>query len=195
MKFIFFHVNLVFLVFLCCVNGWAKEGVVLKPDFMYLSYVNNNGSAPATTTTDTRTDIHITLGYRMNSGLFLGGQYYSANRDLNTEPGSDIKTSWTSYGPTIGYMADHFFVMGTYHFAPTSTSGTDASKTTYTGGSGYQVDIGYNFVLNESIGIAPQFTYYNVTYTKQSVNGVESTLPGTRKDTDIRPMLAFVFTF
>lgn len=185
--------------------AFGKAGgpaVMFRPALMYTSSVSDDGKFANpnqnTKRTTTRTDLIVGLGYRMANGLYLGVTYYSGSSPQKQEVGGaatyDFTETWTSYGPSVGYVGTNFFVTGTYHFSPQSTYATSSTTTTFTGGTGYQIDVGYEFDLTDTITVGPQFTYYVASY-KRYKNSVDAELPDTRLDTFFRPALEFTVSF
>ncbi|MGE3973880.1 MAG: hypothetical protein AB7F59_05065 [Bdellovibrionales bacterium] len=195
-------------IFLMSIVAFAAKGgrggFLLRPMGMYWTDSFNDGGQAsgdqATKTVNTRTDMMVALGYLTDMGLFIGGTYYNGTHNTQESLGdattSDTKRTYQAYGPTLGFAGDMFYIFGTYHLAPLYTTGTDSLKTTFTGGTGYQVDIGVTFWFNGQIGLGPQLTYYTATYTKQQGStGVAVDLPATANHAFFRPILAFTFMF
>ncbi len=178
----------------------AGEGIMLRPAGMYWSHQFNDGATAETKTTVNHMDGSIGLGFAMGNGLYIGGTYYLSQEETKIQSNSgttEEKDTHTAYGPTLGLVANSFYLLGTYHLAPVYVTGTDSSKTTYSGGMGYQVDIGYMFWLSGSLGVGPQFTYYYADFKKtKGSTGTETDIAkGSAAVTDLRPMVAFAFMF
>ncbi len=175
-----------------------SSAIMIRPGGMYWSHQFNNGAASETKTTVTHTDLILGLGFRTEMGLYLGGTYTWIQQENKTETTTttESKETHTAYGPTVGYVGQAFYILGTYHLSPIYVTGTDAAKSTYSGASGYQIDLGYMFWLNGTIGVGPQFTYYKSDFKKlKDSTGNESELPNMASVTDIRPIIAFAFVF
>jgi hypothetical protein len=195
------------LLVLGSLNANAKgsnSGFLIRPTAMYWSDAYNDGGRGSgnqtTKLSTTRIDLSASLGYLFEMGFFLGGTYFSSDESLKTEVGgsttSEVKQTYQAYGPTIGWIGDMFYLLGTYHLSPVFTTGTDSQKITLSGSTGYQVDLGMLYWVHSQIAIGPQLTYYVANYTKQKgSNGVESALPSMANHTFIRPMLTFAFLF
>lgn len=176
----------------------AGSGVALRFGGMYWTHQFKNGATTTTTTTVTHYDFIGGLGYKMDSGLYLGGTYTWLHEEQRVESNSTIETleDNTGYGPTIGYIGENFYFLGTYLIEPTDVTGSPTSKVTYMGGNGYQFDLGYMFWINSQFGMGPQFTYYHAEFKKiKGSSGTETDLASTGSTTDLRPILAFAVMF
>lgn len=164
---------LVILLTFLSLNVFAEggEGVVFSPTIMYRSESREPG--------DESTEIfyNLKLGYKMASGLYLGGVYDVETDDAGVASNDGDRTS---YGATIGYIADGGF---NAMFSYLLNSKNELGGTNYEG-SGYIVDIGYSFSLG-SWGVGPVLQYRKFSYDK----------PTTLEETLVIPMIQFMFLF
>ena len=199
MKSLLLFYGILFLSLSCLAKGGGNdEGIMIRPAGMYWSTDFKNGFSPTSNTAIRESTVSVGLGYRLDTGIYIGGTYTWMQQENKTETSTsttETKSSHTGYGPTLGIVGTNIYLLGTYIVSPVYTSGTDSSKTTYSGGTGYQVDLGVMFGLGSGVGIGPQFTYYSVTFKKaKNAAGNEIDLDGSSA-TDIRPLLAFAFSF
>jgi len=196
-----FHLMAALITGLVSVSVFAAggSGIMLRPAGMYWTHQWKNGAATESKTTINHYDLILGLGYRMDSGLYLGGTYTWIQEEQKNETGGstiETKDTHTGYGPTIGYLGANLYILGTYHLGPEFVTGTDSSKDTYKGGYGYQVDFGYMFWISANVGLGPQLTYYHAEFKKRKSNaGLETDLPNTAAVSDLRPVVAFAFMF
>lgn len=128
-------------------------------------------------------DTRTTLGYVYN-GILVGGtfNYYdvrsSRPRTSDLEGLTEV-TDKQEVGPTLGYLGGHWRFLITYFLSATKTLTqkytdqiTGAVTTDETrknsAGTGYQIAVGYDFMLGAGIGISPTLIYREVSYAKQS---------------------------
>jgi hypothetical protein len=177
----------------------SAASIELRPAGMYWSHSFKDGASPESKTTITHYDFIGSLGYKWDTGLYIGGTYFWSQEETQQDSGGssvDTKDTHTAYGPTIGYLGQNLYVLGTYHLSPVYVTGTDSSKTTYEGGYGYEIDFGYMFWINSSFGLGPQLTYYHADFKKKKdAGGVETDLPNTASESDLRPIVALSFLF
>jgi hypothetical protein len=120
-------------------------------------------------------------------GFYLGGLYKYQNFKDNV---SSVITNGFAAGPSLGYMAPGFNLLGTYITTGEFTSATAGVIKKYQKGSGFQIDLGFFFPLWRSFGFGPQLSYCEINYAKSSdVSGND--LNTTRKVTQVSPYLAF----
>jgi hypothetical protein len=75
-------------------------------------------------------------------------------------------------------MAGGFHILGSYMLLATKTAttvvksaaGTTVAndETTAKGGSGFQVNLGYSFMLGSSISLGPSLVYHRYSYSKET---------------------------
>lgn len=96
-------------------------------------------------------------GYLTQQGWSLGFLYATEKNSLNG--GHTLDRS--SLGPTVGWASKKdtgFYILGTYFISSKMTD--DMS------GSGYQIDVGYKFVIDK-VSFAPQLSKKQYNYDKQ----------------------------
>ncbi|MBS1969510.1 MAG: hypothetical protein JSU04_04355 [Bdellovibrionales bacterium] len=164
---------------------------------------------------DFRTTLGYTLGGEFLVGLTYNNYSYSSKRSAISggDDGSDIKTTKTEYGPTVGYLSNGWRVLFTYFLSGTKqvdTKNIDSSGATVgdgtiknTSGTGMQFSFGYTFALGAHFEIGPSLVYRSMTYPKQSkVNRLNSSEDYTdtelytkNTESDLSPMITMQFRF
>lgn len=207
-------------------KGQRNQGVYVEETFfpVYVSKNDTESQAGGSATKDVPTqtgwgwDTRTTLGY-VWQGFLLGGTYNyynvrSSRPRTDDYEGLNEVTDKQELGATIGYLASHMRYTFTYFFSANktvtqkytdATSGDVTTDETYknTGGSGYQVAVGYDFNLGAGWGISPTLIYRNVTYSKQSFTvrtgtstPYETTTLQTKAiDSEIKPMVTLNIVF
>jgi hypothetical protein len=190
-------------------------------------YINENntesdagGSASASVATQKGwgIDTHTTFGYVWENILFGATyNYYSikSSRPVTADyEGLQEFTGKNEWGLTLGYFLGHWritfteFLYAKKVFTQTYTSPTtgqpDSDETHIdAGGSGYQIALGYDFMLGGGFGISPTLLYHNVTYTQQAfqVRAGTSTpypmgpLQTNAIDSELDPMITVSYWF
>jgi hypothetical protein len=164
----------VFAVFIASaaifVGSNAKaQTVVFSPSFFYKTFTEDfereNGSTIEVSSTETYYDIK--LGVLLSNNIYVGAVYAQMNSEAEVN-GSDGEQIRTSYGASVGYMSQGWFVIGHYFLA----SEYEYSETfTFQGGSGFQFDFGYLFDIGSNFSIGPQISYKTFTYTELDNDG------------------------
>lgn len=150
-----------------------------------LSYAIDKSESDGSTTTTTRRLIDLTLGYMTGDGWTLLGLYGNQNTNYDSE-GSVTITERTGYGVGGGYYSKSGpYIDAVYYLIAKEEGGGNKYE-----GDGYQVDLGYKFDVG-SVGLGLQLAYRSFNFKK--LNG--STLSPTRKQTNLDPMFALLFTF
>ncbi len=168
-----------------------SSGVYLEetffPVFVSRNDQENDAGGSATRDVPTQTgwglDTRTTLAYVWSSVLLgVTFNYYNVNssrpRTADLEGLTEV-TDKQELGPTLGYLGGHWRFMLTYFLTATKTLSqkytdqiTGAVTTDETrknsGGQGYQIAVGYDFMLGAGIGISPTLIYRAVSYAKQS---------------------------
>lgn len=192
------------------------------PVFVSRNDQENDAGGSATRDVPTQTgwgiDTRTTLAYVWN-GIMLGAtfNYYNVNssrpRTADLEGMKEV-TDKQEIGPTLGYLGGHWRFMFSYFLSASKTLSqkytdqitgavtTDETRKN-TGGSGYQVAIGYDFMLGAGIGISPTLIYREVTYSKQTytVRSGTGTPYGSTKlqtkalDHELKPMITLNWIF
>lgn len=145
------------------------------------------------------------MGYAVVDTLFIGALFgleadsvkMTGYTDSSQNGTTDYKRQ--SYGPSLGWVSEHFFLFCTYHLQSTwtleskPTSGVPA-KDTYTG-QGVQVDLGVAFEIGPVL-IGPQLSFRSFTYTKlKTLAADEAILNPTLINNKIEPQISLWMTF
>lgn len=144
----------------------AQADYMLKTAFSYTSHSTDSS-------TGTRMIYDIMADYRFAGGGWVTGATYQSDAQ-----GGDTSTSRTSYGANAGWMDRKEFglyLIGTYYIS--------SNYTDFSGGSGYQADLGYKFTPKKT-AFSMQFSYKHYSYTQP-----------THTDTYIDPYFALIFEF
>jgi len=129
------------------------------------------------------------LGYQWSSGLYLGAAYESSASYLNAT-GTPTPEKRISYGPAIGYGSNGFFIIGSYF---SSTTDTKSDGSYFSGGTGYEVELGYNYPVTSNFYLGVSLVYNNYTWTNYTVG--TTVLSQNNSQTDTYPALGLGFTF
>lgn len=184
----------------------------------YESAAGGSATKSVPTQTGWGIDTHTTLGYVWNNVLVgLTYNYFNVSSSRPRTPdaeGLNELTSKQEFGVTFGYFLGHWrFTLTDFLSADKTftqkytdpTTGLPQTDETHknSGGSGFQISIGYDFQLGGGFGISPTLLYRNVTYTKQSyeVRTGSSTpypmgpLQTKAIDSDLNPMITVNYRF
>lgn len=192
------------------------------PVFVSRNDQENDAGGSATRDVPTQTgwgiDTRTTLAY-VWSRILIGitFNYYdvrsSRPRTADLEGLKEV-TNKQELGPTLGYLGGRWRFTATYFLSATKTLSqkytdqiTGAITTDETrknsGGSGYQIAVGYDFQLGAGIGISPTLIYREVLYAKQSYTvrtgtGIPYTSTDLRTkalDHELKPMITINWIF
>ncbi|PIT99220.1 MAG: hypothetical protein COT74_09430 [Bdellovibrionales bacterium CG10_big_fil_rev_8_21_14_0_10_45_34] len=164
------------------------SGFVISPAATYIMDKQEVTQSGTTSTADlTYFFADIRAGYVMPNGLYLGG-VYAADTISSRSGNTTTETKINAMGPTVGYVAENFSVLGSYHLSSTREVGNTAK---YESGSGFQVDLGYRFNIS-SFAFGPHISYRQLKYTKLTSSGTEIS-GATGTFTTLYPYLAFWF--
>lgn len=207
-------------------NNQRSKGVYFEETFFPVYVLKNDTESPAggSATKDVPTqtgwglDARTTLGYVWSRFLFgVTYNYYHvrSSRPLTDDyEGLKETTAKNEWGATAGVLAGHWRMTVTYIFAANkkfiqkytdpSTGLVSTDETRHnTGGSGYQVGVGYDFQLGAGWGISPTLIYRTVSYSHQSYSvrtGSGTSYPRTALqtkavDSELKPMITVNFVF
>ncbi len=164
-------------------------------------------------------DFRTTFGYTLAGEFLVGLTYnhysYASKRSAVSggDDGSEMKTTKTEYGPTIGYLRNGWRALFTYFLSgikQEDTKNTDSSGATVgdgtiknTDGTGMQFSFGYTFALGPHFEIGPSLVYRSMTYPKQTktnrLNAVENytdkELFTKNTESELSPMITMQFRF
>ena len=154
-----------------------------------LRYDHTTNYAGDSSTDSQVLNIGTKLGYSWGNGFYLGALYESDSSYYNatSTPTPDTRIS---YGPTIGYYAGGFFILGTYF---TNTSYTMSNGDSYSGGSGYQAELGYNYSLAANFYMGLSLVYNSFTWNQYTTGA--TTKSQTNAQTDVYPALGIGFLY
>ena len=152
--------RLIAFAFVFFYNPLSHAELYFSPSLFYKTS-EEGPSGSETERTETYYDIR--LGYGMTTGLYFGGIYSGMTHEIN-----DVEFTRSSYGASIGYVSDGWFLMGHYFIKSEYEVGSNAK---YTDGSGFQADVGYWFKAFSQLSIGPQITYRTLSYEKLESGG------------------------
>lgn len=145
-------------------------------------------------------DSRTTLGLVLGRGFLVGATYnmyqLATKRDATTANESNDETVKSSeYGPTLGWLGSNWRFLFTYF---TSGNRSDDEKHADATGAvtgdqsisnnemmGYQVLVGYSFMITNRLGLGPSLLYRSVSYAKQSKVNRASITPGAEDYDDL----------
>ena len=138
---------------------------------------------------------HFGAGMRLGSGVMLGGKYVLLDEDAKND---DTKSSnvLSAFGLSLGYIhSSGLGIMATHLLEPTrEIEGGGDSTTTWSGGDGSVIDVGYYFD-NGDWAIGPQFSIVNATFKTIESEGVEIDLDTPYEETLTYPYVSWFFYF
>ncbi len=140
--------------------------------------------------TDTQENHFSTkFGYTFSNGFYLGALYESATMfyQATGTPSPEVRVS---YGPSLGYYNAGFFILGSYL---SNTTDTLPNGSYYSGGSGLEVEVGYNYSVAANFYIGVSLIYNSYSWSQYTQSGVSSNQTNTQTDT--YPALGLGFTF
>lgn len=127
----------------------------------------------------------LRLGYSWSNGMYAGAIYGTRGDGNGTNDFAE-----TYMGASFGYSNDGWIAVLHYFISAEEEIGTNTSLTS---GTGFGLDIGYMWSVNNTFSIGPQLSYRTFSYTKLDVAGTE-----TDKDTSqayTLPYIALGFSF
>lgn len=139
-----------------------------------------NLSSPASTSTQTAYDLK--LGYLMSS-IYLGAMYTVDG----SSSGGVISPTRTGLGATVGYHSNGWVIDLTYFLSATYKQ-VGSANDSLTGGSGFGLDVGYNFMLSDNFYLGLELSYKSYSYTKYS-SGTGAETSVTNNYSGYRPMM------
>lgn len=193
---------IVFLVF-AAPEAQAKDDVgnfFVAPSLFYHSGLRSRSSKDK----EDYLVYELKAAYNAYEGLFTGLSYQVETEEKETSGyasaslNASSKSTRTSMGPTVGYVATTFHVLLTYFFdskwkLDTTTSG-GTNKYEYSG-TGLQLDLGYKIELWKTY-FGPQISYKKFEYKKLAVDGgSEDSISPKLEDSSLEPSLVFFFFF
>ena len=150
------------LTFASLVNSLAVASYVFSPS---LSYTERTADSDVKQKSKL-TIIDFRLGYKMDSGLYIGGIYSLQDETLNVE------SSDSYLGLSVGWMMEQLFVVGSYLIY--GEKDLSAGGVKYSKGNGFQLDVMYLFPLLPDVFLGPQLSYLMVDFKDRQVNGVST---------------------
>lgn len=134
----------------------------------------------------------------------------------NNSPEVTTVTS-NEWGPSVGLVIGGLHLIGTYYITgtknandvvtPNPSSGNSPTNNSFidSGAHGYQLDIGYSFMILPHVAIGPSLIYHRMVYTRQTYTDNTGQSPGSdyanqtlltdETTTDIYPMLTLSVQF
>jgi hypothetical protein len=175
------HGSLLALLMVVFLGVEAKAQWVFSPSLYYYSIETKPSGSESTST-----KIHARLGYKFGAWLYGGGIYETEKVSSNGTTVNEM----TAYGPSIGLVGENWF--GILHYLIQAEYGSPGGSK-YVEGTGPQVDVGYQFALNGTFGLAPQLVYRSIKWKKSETGGSSTSADLTR--TEIFPMIALFVMF
>lgn len=207
-------------------KGSPSSAVYFEETFFPVYVSKNDTETPAggsakkdvPTQTGWGVDTRTTLGYVWR-GILLGATYNyfnvsSARPRTGDYEGLNELTSRQEWGVTLGFFLGHWRLTFTDFFNASKTftqKYTDPVTTLVTtdethknsDGSGYQIGVGYDFLLGAGFGISPSLIFRHVSYAKQSYEVRTGTgipyattpLQTAAIDNELKPMITLNYWF
>ncbi len=170
-----------FVVNAACLEASADmfKTTLFSLNTIYLDRDYNNGGVKSQSkATDTDLRLIRILKYWAYGGIY----------SLSSSDASDAKR--TSMGLSIGYYSERDFYMN-FHYFPSSRYSSGGTE--YSGGSGYEFDVGFLQKITSSFYVGLLVAFKNFSYTKQTSGGVTSNQSATHKE--VIPMFSFGINF
>ncbi len=167
-------------------GGGGHSGWQFMPSVMYL-YESTKDSG--TTTQTSRLLGNLDLGYVFQGSPFYLGVTYDYDSKTNSGSNSD-KDTYGSYGGSLGLVTENIFMIFSYYFSSQYDRVRGNTTTSFTGGSGFSVALGYLFEVASSVSIGPELIYREVKYSKTSTGATADLTYDT-----VLPYLAINFMF
>jgi len=116
------------------------------------------------------------------------------NADGSTSQGK-TESEWSATGLSVGYKYDAWRAMLTYYLNAQrlDKDGAGATRMSYSGGTAYQIDIGYGFAIG-NIHFGPMLSLMDFSYDKFKAGSTERDLSGY-SDSLIVPYFSLWFGF
>lgn len=181
-------VRLFIFVSLLVGSPFASAELIFSPSLFYKTFTDEFGSGSRRSTNETFYDVK--LGYALSNGLYFGGIYSGmTRRERAGGPANNFERS--SYGASIGYVSGGWFLMGHYLIASDYKLGDNL---TFTGGDGFQVDVGHWFQVAGQLYLGPQLTYRTWSYSDVKTPAGTQGVSGV-KGSEFLPFLALALRF
>ncbi|HPI41910.1 MAG TPA: hypothetical protein PLJ21_13965 [Pseudobdellovibrionaceae bacterium] len=139
-------------------SGWML-GLSLAP-----SSLTVDNPSPASDSNASAMELGAKFGMVMPNGVFLGGLYNN-----RTTSGDSTYPTIGSMGFAVGYHNNGFFADLGYLLSGTYET---SSSSKLTEGTGIQIDLGYNAMINSNFFMGFQISYVTQNYKKAEVSGV-----------------------
>ena len=163
-------------------NLWRFGWSILRDDHT----TNYSGQASQDSLTQ---HVSSKLGYEWSNGFYFGALYESSSMYQNAS-GTPTPESRVSYGPSIGYFNSGFFGLGSYFL---STNDNLPNGTSFSGGSGYEFELGYDYNVTSNFYIGISLIYNSFSWNQLNAGG--STISQNNAQTDTYPALGIGFQF
>ena len=192
------------------------------PVYVSKNDANNSAGGAASKNVPTESglglDLRTTLGWQINNWVFgLTFNYYSVGTSRSVTPdyeGKKTSNSRQEFGPTVGYFLNSwrfaltYFLIANKTVTETYTDPVTLAPSTdetwkNTGGTGFQLAVGYDFDLGSGFGISPTLAYRSVKYSKQSLTVrtgsdtpyATTSLQTKAIDDELKPMITVIYRF
>lgn len=128
----------------------------------------------------------LKVGYVTSSNLYLGGIYSAYTQDNGSN-----QQRRTLYGLTVGYHNMGWIFDGSYLIDGQLDNGFNVLMRK---GTGFGVDIGYQYFLNTNFFIGGTGSYKSYTFSEYAAGGVTTTADNKVKS-ELYPMILLGFMF
>jgi hypothetical protein len=170
-------------------NRQKDWGLVFLPSFIYTSTSEANETTGATAIDYERTTLSydVRIGYIFKSGFYFGCLYAGENSDVDN---SLPETSRTSFGFSFGYIKWGFQAAATFYpYSRQEITSAPNIVQSYSKGTGFQVDVGYLYRLNDTFSVGPQLVYKSINYG-EAISTTNAVTDANSAHNIFTPMLA-----
>lgn len=136
-------------------------------------------------------NMDLLLGYKMSSGLYLGGMYESNSRKENKSGYTD---STGGLGASVGYMNSGFMLIAHLFLTSEGKEKSGGVENKWSKGSAMGFDIGYQFNVSGPFNLGAELSYRSMEFKKVESGGVSADNVSW-KMSGYEPKLVFGFMF
>jgi hypothetical protein len=167
----------------------TEASIAFSPTVNYRASDDKSSASAESKTSVTAFDFR--LGYILPLGILVGGTYAMESGTGVRSGGNETSLIGKRYGPSLGIVFDTLNFVGTYFMAGDYETKDGSTNYKYTEGTGYQLDLGWTWMLANKIGMGPNIVYKNLNYTKRTAVSTNTQSNSDYRVNEIYPNVAF----
>lgn len=134
------------------------------------------------------------LGSHVLRPLRFGGRYFRLQMDQSNSGETKKEIIATAFGASLGINILSSYTLDLSYYLNPEKEEKAATTTKDFGSSGLSIDLTYHF-SEKDFTISPAVSFYQLQYSKRSVDGNETTLEKKHVESIIRPSLRFTYHY